>query len=98
MEHFLNDLFYRFWVILPPPDEDNYQVTLELQEKDANLSQEPMMESVMNKVKLLPGLMKFMIPLGLVYFFEYFINQGLVGLLLKIPMNVSTLCLICSSS
>lgn len=30
------------------------------------------------------SLLKFMFPLGLVYFAEYFINQGLVGLLVSI--------------
>lgn len=32
------------------------------------------------KLKILPSLMKYMIPLGLVYFFEYFINQGTVSI------------------
>lgn len=32
----------------------------------------------MKKLKLIPGLMKYMVPLGLVYLFEYFINQGTV--------------------
>lgn len=34
--------------------------------------------SLKYKLSLIPGLMKYMIPLGLVYLFEYFINQGTV--------------------
>ncbi|XP_046407187.1 battenin isoform X2 [Ischnura elegans] len=33
------------------------------------------------KFKIIPGLMKYMIPLVLVYFFEYFINQGIYELI-----------------
>ena len=32
------------------------------------------------RFKLVPSLLKYMIPLALVYLFEYFINQGLVSL------------------
>lgn len=31
-----------------------------------------------NKLMYVPSLLKYMIPLALVYFLEYFINQGLV--------------------
>lgn len=36
------------------------------------------LESLKIKLRILPGLLKYMIPVGLVYLFEYFINQGLV--------------------
>lgn len=32
-----------------------------------------------DKIRYLPSLLKYMVPLTLVYFFEYFINQGLVS-------------------
>jgi len=38
-------------------------------------------QSFSNKISYIPTLLKFMIPLGLVYFFEYLINQGLVSFL-----------------
>ncbi|XP_021930411.1 battenin isoform X2 [Zootermopsis nevadensis] len=37
--------------------------------------------TVVEKIKLIPPLFVFMIPLGLVYLFEYFINQGLFELI-----------------
>lgn len=36
-------------------------------------------QSFSNKLSYIPTLLKFMVPLGLVYFFEYLINQGLVS-------------------
>lgn len=33
------------------------------------------------KIKYVPSLLKYMIPLTLVYFLEYFINQGLVSII-----------------
>lgn len=42
---------------------------------DSNLQN----QSLSDKFSYIPTLMKFMIPLGLVYFFEYLINQGLVS-------------------
>lgn len=38
--------------------------------------------TVGEKLRLVPGLLKYMIPLGLVYLFEYFINQGLVSIII----------------
>lgn len=37
-----------------------------------------------NKIKYVPKLFKYMIPLTLVYFLEYFINQGLVRAIRKL--------------
>ncbi len=33
--------------------------------------------SLSEKFGLIPGLLKYMVPLGLIYFFEYIINQGM---------------------
>ena len=35
--------------------------------------------TILQKLKIIPSLLVYMIPLGLVYLFEYFINQGLVS-------------------
>ena len=66
-----------FWLILVHPAQPVMPF------KSGIGSQEQMIKvpekTCYEKLKMLPGLMKFMIPLGLVYFFEYFINQGLVN-------------------
>lgn len=66
-----------FWFILVHPSDTNIPVT-----KDGIDSQEHIIEvprkSFKDKIYMLPGLLKYMLPLGLVYFFEYFINNGLV--------------------
>lgn len=66
-----------FWCILKHPAHRRIPIT-----KDGINSQERIIKvpkkSFRDKINLLPGLMKYMIPLGLVYLFEYFINQGLV--------------------
>lgn len=36
--------------------------------------------SLSDKIRYVPSLFKYMIPLSLVYLFEYFINQGLVSM------------------
>ncbi|RNA16684.1 Battenin [Brachionus plicatilis] len=79
------------YVALPTVDFAKSRVYSELdtdsEERDTN---EPNVEnnlgsvnhgSLRDKFKLLPPLLKFMIPLFLVYFAEYFINQGLFELL-----------------
>ncbi|XP_049806347.1 battenin isoform X1 [Schistocerca nitens] len=38
-------------------------------------------ESLKTKLKYIPSLLKYMVPLGTVYLFEYFINQGLFELI-----------------
>ncbi|XP_031783320.1 battenin isoform X2 [Nasonia vitripennis] len=70
-----------FWLIMTHP-EPNIALVVE---SGGIGSQEQIIEapkmSVGEKLKLVPGLMKYMIPLGLVYLFEYFINQGLYELI-----------------
>jgi battenin len=41
-------------------------------------STDPPLETIAQKFAYIPKLMMYFIPLSLVYFFEYFINQGLV--------------------
>lgn len=64
-----------FWIVLPRPEEDNAQLFLQPE------TGENLMESFLAKIKLVPGLFKYMLPLGAVYLFEYFINQGLFELI-----------------
>lgn len=37
-------------------------------------------DTVWQKIKFIPKLMPYMLPIGFVYFFEYFINQALVSI------------------
>ena len=65
-----------FWLILVHPAQPMmpFKKGIGSQEQMIKVPEKTFTE----KIKLLPRLMKFMIPLGLVYLFEYFINQGLV--------------------
>lgn len=66
-----------FWGLLKHPAHTRIPLT-----KNGIDSQEQIIKvpdkSFADKIRLVPGLLKYMIPLGLVYLFEYFINQGLV--------------------
>lgn len=67
-----------FWGILKSPEERNELST------QHNVNEEEIKNpksAFMKKIKQVPGLLKFMIPLGLVYLFEYFINQGMFELI-----------------
>lgn len=66
-----------FWCILKHPAHTGISITKNGVESQEQIIKVPE-KSVRDKVNLVPGLLKYMIPLGLVYFFEYFINQGLV--------------------
>ncbi|KAL0108823.1 hypothetical protein PUN28_014146 [Cardiocondyla obscurior] len=69
-----------FWGILKHPTHIKIPIT-----KNGIDSQEQIIKvpkkSFRDKISLVPGLLKYMIPLGLVYLFEYFINQGLYELI-----------------
>jgi battenin len=68
-----------FWLVMTHPEPTLTLVT----ENGGVGSQEQIIEApkmtLNQKLKLVPSLSKYMIPLGLVYLFEYFINQGLVS-------------------
>jgi len=66
----------RFWVLLEHPKKD--QISTAPSDCPDFSTNSP---SLSNKISYIPSLLKFMIPLGLVYFFEYLINQGLVSFL-----------------
>lgn len=64
-----------FWCVLKHPVHTKISINgVESQEQIIKVPE----KSIKDKFKLIPGLLKYMIPLGLVYLFEYFINQGLV--------------------
>ncbi|KAL6259003.1 hypothetical protein P5V15_008925 [Pogonomyrmex californicus] len=69
-----------FWCVLKHPVHTRIPIT-----KNGIDSQEQIIKvpkkSFRDKINLVPGLLKYMIPLGLVYLFEYFINQGLYELI-----------------
>lgn len=77
---------FRFWVILQKPAE---KVTASLDtQRSINIQElKDPKQAFIRKIKLIPSLMKFMIPLGLVYLFEYFINQGTVSLVLFVYVD-----------
>lgn len=59
---------------LPSSDLSEMENTHELSEEERPLI------GLKNKFKYIPSLFKYMIPLALVYFLEYLINQGLVSI------------------
>lgn len=66
-----------FWFILKHPTHTRIPITkngIDSQEQIIKVPQ----KTFRDKLLLVPGLLKYMIPLALVYLFEYFINQGLV--------------------
>ncbi|XP_051171837.1 battenin [Leptopilina boulardi] len=69
-----------FWLILENPKQ-----TTMTPAKDGIGSQEKIIKvqekTLKEKLLLVPKLLKYMLPLGLVYLFEYFINQGLFELI-----------------
>lgn len=73
---------FRFWIILPKPSESDIAAALEIQKQVNKDELKNPKGAIIKKVKLIPGLMKYMIPFGLVYLFEYFINQGTVRYLI----------------
>ncbi|KAK0162235.1 hypothetical protein PV327_008587 [Microctonus hyperodae] len=63
-----------FWIIIAKPNNDTIV-------RHGMSSQEQIIstpkKTIKEKFKLLPGLVAFIVPLTLVYLFEYFINQGI---------------------
>lgn len=67
------------------------QTTVDVSKDDLDDEEKPLY-GVVNKLRYMPSLFKYMIPLSLVYLFEYFINQGLVRL--SHPSHYKTISLI----
>lgn len=76
-----------FWGILVHPKKDSRRPVAVPDEEPLLLScsgcseEEEGTLTFVQKLKLMKPLLKFMIPLGFVYFAEYFINQGLLELI-----------------
>lgn len=73
-----------FWVLLRNPctipkrdSETEFKTSSDDQEAGIETKQAKL--SLSEKIRYVPTLFKYMIPLSLVYLFEYFINQGLVS-------------------
>jgi battenin len=60
-------------------DEDCSPSSEPLSESENVLIESPPKLTIAEKLRIIPSLLVYMIPLGLVYLFEYFINQGLVS-------------------
>ncbi|XP_003737654.1 battenin [Galendromus occidentalis] len=81
-----------FWVILEHPREPSSESHENIAESSSvccvpSSTQSGPTLSFSQKLKLMQPLLKYMIPLGLVYFAEYFINQGLTDI---ITFNIYT--------
>lgn len=82
-------MFLTFTVVLKVPthrtvNQDSDRISLLSNLPDDQvliLSSQPQPITISEKLSLIPGLLKYMVPLGLVYFFEYVINQGLFELM-----------------
>lgn len=73
----------RFWVLLERP---NLRDSLETDTTEPGLNGDIVpktlnKDSFYKRLTMIPSLFKYMIPLSLVYLFEYLINQGLVSIL-----------------
>ena len=67
-----------FWLIMVEP-YDTSSVAKYALESQEEIIKVPT-KNVREKFALLPRLIKYIVPLGFVYLFEYFINQGLVSI------------------
>ncbi|KAF6216760.1 hypothetical protein GE061_001109 [Apolygus lucorum] len=81
-----------FWLVLERPMITSLpEITYEETHNDVcqatrsteliDSSAEEFTPTCMDKLRAVPGLLKYMLPFGLVYLFEYFINQGLQELI-----------------
>lgn len=76
-----------FWLLLRNPSEipQNESKLESQQASDVQKSVVTKEEefSFSDKIRYMPSLLKYMVPIFLVYFAEYFINQGLVSIHMK---------------
>lgn len=68
---------FAFWLLLRRPQVDILPVTT-VESTEVLISDEKPLVGFKEKLFYIKHLFKYMLPLCLVYFFEYFINQGLV--------------------
>jgi battenin len=60
-------------------DADQSPSSEPITEAETMTVESPQTLTIAEKLRIIPSLLVYMIPLGLVYLFEYFINQGLVS-------------------
>ncbi|XP_050438962.1 battenin [Adelges cooleyi] len=70
---------FSFWVLLVHPDLDAVHTITDSADSLSDSTRKTA-DTFAGKLSYLPSLIKFMLPLGMVYFFEYLINQGLFEL------------------
>jgi len=81
-------MFLTYFFLIQVPSQHGYtevpsQVINQQQDDESDQDQHLIQQqlNLIQKMTLIPSLFKYMIPLGIVYFFEYMINQGLFELL-----------------
>lgn len=82
-----------FWILLRDPDtipikEVQFQFDSPSEDQESAVVIKATKLSLGDKIRYLPSLLKFMIPLSLVFLFEYFINQGLVSTLTRCLFSI----------
>lgn len=73
-----------FWFLLRnpctiPKRDSETEFKTQPDDQEAGVEVKTAKLSLSEKIRYVPSLFKYMIPLSLVYLFEYFINQGLVS-------------------
>ncbi|KAL0275156.1 UNVERIFIED_CONTAM: hypothetical protein PYX00_003106 [Menopon gallinae] len=66
-----------FWVILKHPKREKKTEVTQNTETQEKITLQGVYRSFIEKVTFIPEILHFMIPVGLVYYFEYLINSGL---------------------
>lgn len=69
---------FTFYFVLSKPADTSHEYEPLIEAETTELSSELPLQTLAQKFAYIPKLMIYFIPLSLVYFFEYFINQGLV--------------------
>jgi len=59
--------------------EDHSPSSETITQSETESVESPPTLTILEKFRIIPSLLVYMVPLGLVYLFEYFINQGLVS-------------------
>lgn len=75
-------MLHSYWIILEIPFEMKSQPSSEttsIQGSSLDIPQDISELSFISRMKKLPLALRYFIPLLLVYYFEYMINQGLVS-------------------
>ncbi|XP_063709903.1 battenin-like [Culicoides brevitarsis] len=70
-----------FWGLLRHRELPKTEENEETEVKDAEKQEELGAPSILDRIKYIPKLLRYMIPLFIVYFSQYFINQGLLELI-----------------